>query len=98
MPEDIQIHFAADHPAGAGHFPSNPIIPGALILDEVIATLPAGATAVRSAKFFHFVRPGETLRLHWTEYSGHAARFECRLHPGGALVASGTIETNAPPP
>ena len=29
-------------PTAAGHFPSNPIIPGALLLDEVVAAI-AGA-------------------------------------------------------
>jgi 3-hydroxymyristoyl/3-hydroxydecanoyl-(acyl carrier protein) dehydratase len=96
MHPGLEIHFAADHPAGAGHFPSNPIIPGALILDQVIATLPAGATAIRSTKFFHVVRPGESLRVLWTKGSGGAARFECRLSQSGALVASGAVETGDP--
>jgi len=90
------IHFAADHPVGPGHFPGNPIIPGALILDLVIGMLPGGATGIRSAKFLHPVRPGQSLRVQWREASGQAASFECRLAACGTLVASGTIETGAP--
>ena len=28
----LTLQIAADHPTGAGHFPGNPIIPGALLL------------------------------------------------------------------
>jgi 3-hydroxymyristoyl/3-hydroxydecanoyl-(acyl carrier protein) dehydratase len=88
MPE---IHFAENHPTAAGHFPGNPIIPGALLLDEVIRTLPTAATAIRSAKFFHPVRPGDSLSVNWTFSSPGTAKFECRL--ANTLAASGTVET-----
>jgi len=87
----IEIHFAADHPTAPGHFPSNPIIPGALLLDEVIRTLPGGATGIRSAKFFHPVRPGESVSVQWVFAPGGMAKFECRL--GGTVVATGIIAT-----
>jgi 3-hydroxymyristoyl/3-hydroxydecanoyl-(acyl carrier protein) dehydratase len=90
-----EIHFAANHPTAAGHFPSNPIIPGALLLDEVIRTLPGGATAIRAAKFFHPVRPGESVSVHWTLSPPGTAKFECRV--AGTLVAAGLIETNKVP-
>ena len=34
----FEVHrvIAKDHPALAGHFPGNPIVPGVLILDEVM--------------------------------------------------------------
>jgi 3-hydroxymyristoyl/3-hydroxydecanoyl-(acyl carrier protein) dehydratase len=40
-----QMHFAvrrtigADHPSLPGHFPGKPIVPGVVILDEILATL-----------------------------------------------------------
>jgi len=83
----MDIFFPEHHPSAAGHFPSNPIIPGALILDEVIATLPGGAPGIRAAKFFHPLRPGERLRVRWV-----AGAFECHLEDG-TLVASGSVET-----
>jgi 3-hydroxymyristoyl/3-hydroxydecanoyl-(acyl carrier protein) dehydratase len=91
----IEIHFAAGHPTAAGHFPSNPIIPGALLLDEVIRTLPGGATGIRAAKFFHPVRPGDSLHINWTFSPPGTAKFECRV--AKILVASGTVETNTVP-
>jgi len=96
MSQTIEIHFTADHPTAAGHFPSNPIIPGALLLDEVIrtlpgGTLPGGATGIRSAKFFLPVRPGDSLHVNWTLSPTGTAKFECRL--GGTVVAAGIIAT-----
>jgi len=88
-----EIHFAADHPTAPGHFPSNPVIPGALLLDEVIRTLPGGATGIRAAKFFHPVRPGDSLHVNWILGPPGTAKFECRM--ANTLVASGTVETRA---
>ncbi|MDO8414485.1 MAG: hypothetical protein Q7S51_11935, partial [Gallionellaceae bacterium] len=56
--------FAVDHPTAAGHFPGNPIIPGALLLSEVLHAIATGLTLdlsvchIKSAKFFHPVSPG----------------------------------------
>jgi 3-hydroxymyristoyl/3-hydroxydecanoyl-(acyl carrier protein) dehydratase len=96
MSDTIEIHFAPDHPTAAGHFPGNPIIPGAILLDEVIRTLPGGtlpsdAAGIRSAKFFHPVRPGDRVQVQWTFSPPGAAKFECRL--AETLVAAGMVET-----
>jgi len=90
-----EIHFAENHPTAAGHFPGNPIIPGALLLDEVIRTLPNAATGIRAAKFFHPVRPGDSVTVQWSLSPPGAAKFECRL--AETLVASGTVETGDKP-
>ncbi len=37
----LMLQFAASHPCGAGHFPGNPVIPGALLLDEVLNRIAA---------------------------------------------------------
>jgi acyl-CoA synthetase (AMP-forming)/AMP-acid ligase II len=76
----IRLRFAADHPAASGHFPGNPVIPGAVMLDELVAALfPGGWTGdVEAAKFHHPVRPGDTVAVtHRTEAG--SIRFECHL-------------------
>lgn len=73
------LRMAADHPAVAGHFPGNPIMPGAVVLQAVVRAI--GATrpgqrcvGVSSAKFLAPVRPGDTLDLRWDD-AGCEARF-----------------------
>ncbi len=98
MWQSKDLHFAPDHPTAAGHFPSNPIIPGALLLDEVVAAVAgnAGAVTIRAAKFLLPVRPGETLCLRWQPLAAGTIRFECR-RGRDELAMAGTIEIGAPP-
>lgn len=97
MQQSAEIHFAPDHPTAAGHFPGNPIIPGALLLDEIVCAITeyadgARATAIRSAKFFRPVRPGESVRLSWRSLTNGAIAFECHVSGDETLAATGTIE------
>ncbi len=79
------LQFAADHPCGAGHFPGNPIIPGALLLDEVLThiandlDIDGGAWRVKSAKFPRSVRPGDTVHINYTRAANGEIRFECAV-------------------
>ena len=98
MPYTTEFCFAIDHPATAGHFPGNPVVPGALLLDEVVKLVAeplAGETIVRSAKFFQPVRPGQRLSVIWHTQTPGVTRFECHLLPHGDLVAAGLIEIGA---
>lgn len=89
----LTLQFAADHPCGPGHFPGNPVIPGALLLDEVlsrIATdldLDGGSWRVKSAKFPQPVRPGDIVHISYTHAANGEIRFECTV--SGSKVMSG---------
>lgn len=100
----ISLSIAAEHPAYAGHFPSQPILPGVVLLDTALYALAAqqGLPAaniqinaqIRSAKFLSPVQPGEALTLHTSETSGGGLRFEIRgldSHGIERAVASGTL-------
>ena len=103
MWRSVEVRFAKDHPTAAGHFPSNPIIPGALLLDEVVkavveATGSSGETTIRAAKFFKPVRPGESLQVRWQLLADGAIKFECRLAGGDNVAAAGTLEIGSATP
>jgi acyl-coenzyme A synthetase/AMP-(fatty) acid ligase len=93
----ILLHFPVDHPAGPGHFPGNPVIPGAVLLDQLVPALSAiGCTgAVDSAKFHHPVRPGETVAVTYRT-EGSFTRFECHLAETRRLVLSGVLRATFP--
>ena len=91
--------LASDHPAADGHFPADPIIPGAVILDEVVAAAEAqfglgpSAWTVRHAKFLSPLRPGEALVIRFRRSADADVRFECAA--GSRAVASGTLRPGA---
>ncbi len=83
--------FAPDHPTGSGHFPGNPIIPGALLLDRMLQAIgpQAGRRDVRVAKFLHPVRPGDAVTFRWRG-NGRDIAFECVL-AGGDVALTGAV-------
>ena len=95
------LRFASDHPTAAGHFPANPIIPGALLLDEVVAAIAQEAgiasIVVRAAKFLQPVRPGETVALRWEARADGAVRFECQRAGELGLAMTGMLEIRQDP-
>lgn len=100
MWQSTELRFAGDHPTAMGHFPSNPIIPGALLLDEIVAAIVKGVPPdqkimIRAAKFFHLVRPGKALCLAWRTEADGTIRFECRLASGDDIAVSGTLAFGA---
>jgi 3-hydroxyacyl-[acyl-carrier-protein] dehydratase len=89
-----EIRFGLDHPTAAGHFPGNPIIPGATLLDEVIAAIADGPLArivIRSTKFLQPVRPGDVLELRWQLRDDGEIAFECRLRDPDRVALAGTV-------
>jgi len=92
--DDTPVHLTRsvppDHPAFAGHFPGQPLLPGALLLAEVLeAALGVPALAARlgprpslaAAKFLSPVRPGAELSISLQPESGAArgVKFEVRV-------------------
>jgi acyl-CoA synthetase (AMP-forming)/AMP-acid ligase II len=95
----LLLHFPADHPSAAGHFPANPIIPGAVLLDMLVAAVfPRGSCdGIESAKFHHPVRPGDSVVVAH-RIDGPMTRFECRLTSSDQLVVSGALRSPSPSP
>ena len=96
----LRVKFAINHPCGAGHFPGNPIIPGALLLDEVLACIAADLNIagviwrVKSAKFPQPVRPGDTVHINYTQTANGEIRFEGSV--SDSKVMSGIASCQAP--
>jgi 3-hydroxymyristoyl/3-hydroxydecanoyl-(acyl carrier protein) dehydratase len=95
----LTLHIAADHPTGAGHFPGNPIIPGALLLAEVLRCIEQAqgtrfiSCNVKSAKFQHPARPGDCVEIEYSYSPQGAIDFQCGV--AGTRVLSGAIKVTA---
>jgi len=89
----LVLDIPAEHPAAAGHFPGNPIIPGAWLLDALLHAL-AGeqgqadcAWRVRSAKFTRAVRPGDRVSVDVAHGAKGASKCVCRVGADTVLIA-----------
>jgi 3-hydroxymyristoyl/3-hydroxydecanoyl-(acyl carrier protein) dehydratase len=92
-----ELCIAIDEPAADGHFPGNPIVPGAVLLREVIAVVSGDGGVVccgiRSAKFMHPVRPGDRLVVVWEDKANGEIGFTCSIGSPERRVLVGTLST-----
>jgi 3-hydroxymyristoyl/3-hydroxydecanoyl-(acyl carrier protein) dehydratase len=84
-----------DHPCLPGHFPGNPLVPGVVLLEEVLARIeaghgPLGPLRLPQVKFMQPLRPGEAARV---ELDGAAPRWRFRVlrEDGAVLLAAGEV-------
>ena len=86
----------ADHPSLPGHFPGAPLVPGVVILDEVIAALDewrrdSQINGIRSVKFLAPLKPEQlfTISLSATSESAAEVSFCCRAEE--RLIVEGRL-------
>ena len=89
------LEIAAEHPSFAGHFPAFPVLPGALLLDEMLKVIEQSrgidlkSWHIASAKFLYAVRPCDTLVLEHEASAPGLIHFTIRVDE--RKVASGTL-------
>jgi 3-hydroxyacyl-[acyl-carrier-protein] dehydratase len=98
----LPLQIPLDHPSYAGHFPGQPIVPGVVLLDEVMQAIeqqappidlyPSAGMEIPVCKFLAPVLPGATLSLTLT-WDGPGSVLNFKLHRATQLVASGSIRT-----
>lgn len=92
----------AAHPCLPGHFPGQPLVPGVVILDRVVAAIesshgPQGALRLPQVKFVQSLLPGEqaSITLDATQRDG-VSRWRFRVERDGVLLASGELVADGP--
>lgn len=93
--------FPLDHPTSPGHFPGNPIIPGAVLLAEVMLAMETSCNRklspykIKSAKFSHPVRPGDFFNIEFDEALQNEIKFQCMV--GENIVLTGIVKCDSLP-
>jgi 3-hydroxymyristoyl/3-hydroxydecanoyl-(acyl carrier protein) dehydratase len=89
------ITLNEDHPSLAGHFPGHPVIPGVLLLGEVMKVIRQTTrrsiefVGMPSAKFLSPLNPGETLTIRLDQEREGTTEFKCTT--GSRVIASGCL-------
>lgn len=79
---EITCLIPADHPSLPGHFPGRPIVPGVVLLDEVVAAISAWQgrsfkpTVFPAVKFLNPLMPAETFTIRLRQEED-CIQFEC---------------------
>ena len=83
---EVRHTIDAGHPSLPGHFPGTPIVPGVVILDEILAALTewrggSHVTAIRAVKFLAPLKPQQpfTIRLSAGQDAEDEVDFSCRV-------------------
>ena len=97
MTGTVTVRFAiqAAHPALPGHFPGRPLVPGVVLLDQVIAAACKQfalnpACALPRVKFLAPVLPEQVVVAEITRTAATRIAFICRV--AGITVASGDAD------
>jgi 3-hydroxymyristoyl/3-hydroxydecanoyl-(acyl carrier protein) dehydratase len=99
--DEFKVHRAihADHPSLPGHFPDAPIVPGVVILDEMLAALlelrkNCQLTSIRTVKFLAPLKPEQLFTIYFSASHGRASEvnFCCRIED--RIIVEGRLEVS----
>ena len=89
--------ISANHPSLPGHFPDRPLVPGVVILDEVLTALvewrkDCQLAGIRTVKFLVPLKPEQTFTicLSASDDGGREVNFSCRVED--RIIVEGRLE------
>ena len=99
MTFEVSRAIRADHPSLPGHFPGTPIVPGVVILDEILAALlewrqGCDLTGIRTVKFLVPLKPEQPFTIYFCTEGNDAGEvnFCCRIED--QIIVEGRLEVH----
>lgn len=89
------VTIGADHPSLGGHFPGHPVVPGVVMLGEVMRAIREITkegiefVGMPAAKFMSPLSPGEPLIIRFDQQADGTVEFTCSTV--SRLIASGCL-------
>jgi len=94
---DVSRAIRADHPSLPGHFPGTPVVPGVVILDEILGALlewrqGCHLTGIRTVKFLAPLKPEQPFTIYLSTQNDDAGEviFSCRIED--QVIVEGRLE------
>jgi 3-hydroxymyristoyl/3-hydroxydecanoyl-(acyl carrier protein) dehydratase len=102
MTFELRRVIGADHPSLPGHFPGEPIVPGVVILDEIIAALnewraDSRLAAIQSVKFLRPLKPAQPFTIHLTANDQSQNQIDFSVRVDDQLIVEGRLELASSP-
>jgi len=82
-----ELFVTPDWPGFAGHFPGNPVLPAAELIELVGQTLRVGTTELILARFLLPVLPGDHLHWHGNDPKEDQRSLRIQVQRGETVVA-----------
>ena len=82
------------HPSLPGHFPDMPVVPGVVLLNEILVELQrqlpgTQLSGIKKLKFLRMLLPERTFTVEFAEATGSGLRFKC--WQDGEVLAEGNL-------
>ena len=97
MTFEVTRAIRADHPSLPGHFTDTTLVPGVVILDEILAALGewrqgCQLTRIQTVKFLVPLKPGQLFNIYFSTEDDDAGEvnFSCRV--GDRIIVEGRLE------
>ena len=97
MTFEVTRAIRADHPSLPGHFPDTPIVPGVVILDEIVAALlqwrkDCRLNAIRTVKFLMPLNPEQPFRISLSADDKGAGEVNFCCRTADRIIVEGRLE------
>jgi 3-hydroxyacyl-[acyl-carrier-protein] dehydratase len=97
MTFEVHRRIRAEHPSLPGHFPNAPVVPGVVILDEVLTALAewrddCQLAAIRAVKFLVPLKPEQPFTVHLSAGTKTESEVDFCCSVEGRIIVEGRLQ------